>query len=82
MLDYEDMVELRRSSIEISRKLVTYVNHVAEHLPGVTEPPLSLLDAFPELQLLTKHTEDSLAEVHTKLERLLAATGAAELSST
>ena len=71
-----------RACVCVCVKIATYVNHVAEHLPGVTEPPLSPLDAFPELQLLTKHTEDSLAEVHTKLERLLAATGAAELSST
>jgi hypothetical protein len=76
VLDYEDMVELRRSSIEISRKLVTYVNHVAEHLPGVTEPPLSMIDCFPELQLVTEHTEGKLAEVNAKLERLLAGTGA------
>ena len=79
MLDYEDMVELRRSSIEISRKLVTYVNHVAEHLPGVTvatEPPMSMLDAFPELQLITEHTDRKLAEVNAKLDRILASTEA------
>ena len=49
VLEYDDMLELRRASDEISSKIVTYVNHIAEHLPGVSEPPLSMLDAFPEL---------------------------------
>ena len=72
MLDYEDIVELRRASSEISRKIVTYVNHVAEHLDDVTEPPMTMIDAFPELQLVTQHTEEKIAELDEKLERVLA----------
>lgn len=51
---------------------MTYVNHIAEHLPGVTEPPMSMIDAFPELQLVTKHTEANLAELDAKLEQIIA----------
>ena len=71
VLEYDDMLELRRASDEISSKIVTYVNHIAEHLPGVSEPPLSMLDAFPELELVTKHTDEKLAAMDAKIDRVL-----------
>eukprot|EP01046_Picozoa_sp_COSAG06_P061832 COSAG06_NODE_13720_length_1225_cov_18.503552_1_plen_102_part_00 len=44
---------------------------VADRLSGVSEPPLSMLDAFPELKPVTKHTDEKLEAMDAKIDRVL-----------
>ena len=74
MLEYDDMVWLRRQSFEIGDKIVSYVNHVAEHLPGAEDreqPPLDMMDPFPELEMLQKRTDAKIDALDEKMDQVL-----------
>lgn len=74
MLEYDDMVWLRRQSFEIGDKIVSYVNHIAEHLPGVEDreqPPLDMMDPFPELEMLQKRTDAKIDALDEKMDQVL-----------
>lgn len=65
------MLYLRRNDDEINEKITTYVNHVCEHLPGVDESPMQLLDPFPELKLVTNTMDAKIEKLDAKLEQVL-----------
>jgi CRP-like cAMP-binding protein len=60
MITHDELMEIRRSSMEVNEKVVEYTNHILEHAKGPDrqqDEALSVLDAHPELKALERILE-------------------------